>query len=215
MNRSIFPALLSLATLSFVGCANVEVTKTYVASGDVRPSAIYIRPFVIEGADFTGDHGPAGERDIRQSLAPAELALALKQQLAKVAPTMIIDAGDEPEDGWVVTGNFDIVDGGNQLGRAIYGNLGAGRTKAVVHVRVLKAGNEHGRTDSKSGSTDGVLYAFDVTSSSKAAGKFGSVYSAGLGSSVMFDYRNIAEEVARVLTPDPYKYGVRDGGGDR
>lgn len=215
MKRPLLPALLSLVALALVGCANVEVTKTYVASGAHHPPAIYIRPFNVAGAIFTGDHGPAGELPIRQSLAPAELSLALKQQLCKIAPTMIIDHNDIPEEGWVVDGNIDVVDGGNQGLRFFFGHLGAGRTTAIVHVRVTQAGNENGESDGKGGAPDGVLYAFDVKSSSKAAGPAGSVYSSGLGSSEMFDYRNIAEEVTRVLTPDPYKYGIRDGGADR
>ena len=215
MKRSLLPAILSLATLSLVGCANVEVTKTYVASGAHHPSNIYIRPFKVAGATFVGDHGPDGGRDIRQALAPAELSLALKQQLSKIAPTMIIDDNDLPEEGWVIDGSIDVVDGGNQGLRFFFGHLGAGRTTAVVHVRIRQAGEENGESDGKGGAPSGVLYAFDVKSSSKAAGPAGSVYSSGMGSSEMFDYRNIAEEVALVLTPDPYKYGVRDSGGDR
>ncbi len=215
MKRSFLPALLSLATLSFVGCANVEVTKTYVASGAHHPSSIYIRPFTIAGATFVGDHGPIGERPIRQSLAPAELGLALKQQLCKIAPAMVIDDNDLPEEGWIVDGNIDVVDGGNQALRFFFGHVGVGRTTAIVHVRVSRAGGDIGESDGKGGAPEGVLYAFDVKSSSKAAGPAGSVYSSGMGSSEMFDYRNIAEEVGKVLTPDPYKYGIRDGGADR
>ncbi len=209
------PALLSLATLSLVGCANVEVTKTYVASGAHHPSNIYIRPFTVADATFVGDHGPLGERPIRQSLAPAELGIALKEQLAHIAPAIVIDDNDLPEQGWVVDGNIDVVDGGNQALRFFFGRVGAGRTVAIVHVRVTQAGIENGTSDGKGGAPEGVLYAFDVKSSSKAAGPAGSVYSSGMGSSEMFDYRNIAEEVAKVLTPDPYRYGIRDGGGDR
>jgi len=215
MKRSFLPALLSLATLSFVGCANVEVTKTYVASGAHHPSSIYIRPFTVATATFTGDHGPAGELPIRQALAPAELSMALKEELAKIAPTMVIDDNDIPEEGWVVNGNIDLVDGGNQAQRFFARHTGAGRTTAVVHVRVTRAGEESGESDGKGGAPNGVLYAFDVKSSSKLADAAGSVYSSGLGSSAMFDYRNIAEEVMRVLSPDPYRYGVRDGGADR
>ncbi|MEO7931820.1 MAG: DUF4410 domain-containing protein [Chthoniobacterales bacterium] len=215
MKRSFLPALLSLATLSLIGCANVEVTKTYVASGAHHPSSIYIRPFNVAGATFVGDHGPLGERPIRQALAPAELGIALKEQLSKIAPTMVIDNNDIPEEGWIVDGNIDVVDGGNQALRFFFGRLGAGRTTAIVHVRVTRAGEEGGESDGKGGAPEGVLYAFDVKSSSKAAGPTGSVYNSGMGSSEMFDYRNIAEEVGKVLTPDPYKYGVRDGGADR
>ncbi|HEX8372967.1 MAG TPA: DUF4410 domain-containing protein [Chthoniobacterales bacterium] len=215
MKRSFLPAILSLATLSLVGCANVEVTKTYVASGATRPSNIYIRPFTVAGATFVGDHGPEGQKPIRQSLAPAELNIALKEELSKIAPAMIIDNNDIPEDGWIVDGNIDVVDGGSQPLRFFFGHAGAGRTTAMVHVRVTQAGSDIGIGDAKGGAPEGVLYAFDVKSSSKAAGPAGSVYSSGLGSSVMFDFRNIAEEVMLVLTPDPYRYGVRAGGADR
>jgi hypothetical protein len=215
MKRSLLPHLLGLAALSLVGCANVEVSKTYVATGAHHPSNIYIRPFKVAGATFVGDHGPVGALDIRQSLAPAELNIALKQELSKIAPTMIIDADETPEEGWIVDGNIDEVDGGSQPLRFFFGHFGAGRSRATVHVRVRKVGEEDGESDGKGGAPGGVLYAFDVHASSKAAGGAGSVYSAGAGSSAMFDFRNIAEEVAHVLTPDPYKYGLRDGGADR
>lgn len=212
MKQFLIPALLSLA---LVGCANVEVRKTYVASGATNPSGIYIRPFDVSQAVFVGDHGPKGQLEIRKSLAPAELGIALKEQLSKIAPSMVIAADEQPEKGWIIDGNIDLVDGGNQPLRFFLGHLGAGRTKAIVHVRVLDASMGEVSGDGKGGANPAVLYAFDVESSSKAAGRAGSVYSSGTGSSEMFDYRNIADEVAQVLSPDTFRYGVRDGFTDR
>src|SRR6478736_2242097 len=79
------PALL--AALLLTSCAGVHVVDTQVATGATDPDVIYIRPFHVEGAEFTGEHaGGPGERPIRKSLAPAEFAIALQEELEKIAP---------------------------------------------------------------------------------------------------------------------------------
>ena len=45
------PALL--AALLLTSCAGVRVTDTQVATGATDPDVIYIRPFQVEGAEFT------------------------------------------------------------------------------------------------------------------------------------------------------------------
>jgi hypothetical protein len=49
-----------------------------------------------------------------------------------------------------------------------------------------------------------------VAGGSHGTGKFGSVTAPGLGYAVTFDYRNAAERIYEALTPDEYRYGLRD-----
>lgn len=213
-----------LATVSAVlltSCAGTYVSKTYVATGAVNPRTIYIRPFAVESAEFIGDHGYSqGETEIRRSLAPEEFAIALKEQLELIAPTMILREGDVPRTGWIVEGQFDLVDAGSAPLRGV-GQATAtfvpGRSKVKLHVRVIdveKAGFIRD-IDAKSGSstmdmdTAGVIYAFDVVGGSAASASAGSIYAPGLGHATPFDFRNAAELIYMVLDPDPHRYGVR------
>ena len=55
--------------------------------GAYAPKAIYIRPFCIDSAVFTGDQTHSdGEMPIRKALTPVEFAGDLKEQLEKIAP---------------------------------------------------------------------------------------------------------------------------------
>src|SRR5712691_11714999 len=145
-------------------CADMYVTKTEVAApggrtagaidakdygskgvhmvtncgvGASNPSAIYIRPFCIDTAVFKGDEAATdGEMPIRKALTPVEFAQDLKQQLEKIAPARILKDSETPRVGWLVEGQFDLVDGGSPLGRFFFGNLGAGQSFLALHVRI-------------------------------------------------------------------------------
>ena len=59
--------------------------------GAYAPKAIYIRPFCIDTAIFTGDQTNSdGEMAIRKALTPVEFAGDLKEQLEKIAPARIL-----------------------------------------------------------------------------------------------------------------------------
>jgi hypothetical protein len=49
-----------------------------------------------------------------------------------------------------------------------------------------------------------------VAGGSHSTGKLGSITAPGLGYAVMFDYRNAAERIHEALTPDEFKFGLRD-----
>lgn len=219
MKHSLLALCLALLLTS---CASVHVTHTDIATGAVNPSAIYIRPFDVNDCTFIGRHHNPGEVPIRKSLAPAEFSDALKEQLEEMAPALVLKPGDLPTTGWLVEGSLDLVDSGSPAKRAIPLNIfGYGASHINVHVRVIDLDARRiVTTDAKDATGTEthpvktphgvVIYEFDVAGGSYYTGKFGSVTAPGMGYSVMFDYRNAAERVYEALTPDEFRYGVRD-----
>lgn len=205
------------AGLLLTSCAGVVVKDTQTAAVVTeRPVAIYIRPFSVEGAEFSGAHGDSrGERPLRQSLAPAEFSNALKEELEKLAPARVLAPDEVATQGWLVTGTIDRVDAGSPILRgALPGGHPIGRSKIAVHVRVQDLGGRDVALD-KNGNEiltrrGKVIYEFDVAGGSRASGKFGSVTAPGTGYSAMFDYRNAADRIRHAIEPDPHRYGDRD-----
>ena len=134
---------------------------------------------------------------IRKALTPVEFATDLKEQLEKIAPARILEENQTPHVGWLVEGQFDVVDGGSQLGRFFFGNFGAGQSFLALHVRV---------TDVERGL---VVYEFDVAGGSKLQGKLGTLRASGLGRATPFDLKNAAERIYLALSEDPFRYGAR------
>lgn len=162
------------------------------------PSAIYIRPFCIDTAVVQGDVAHSdGEMPIRKALAPVEFAGDLKQQLEKLAPARILKDNETPRVGWLVEGQFDLIDGGSPLGRFFLGNFGVGRSVLALHVKV---------TDVERGM---VVYEFDMSGGSRFQGKLGSVRASGLGKATHFDMNNAAERIYLTLSTNPFRYGER------
>ena len=208
------PIVCTAALLS--GCAGVRVADTQVASGAVKPRSIYIRPFDVSATEFTGHHsGGPGEKPIRQSLAGREFADALKIEMEKMAPAMVIESDERAPEGWVVTGSMDRVNGGSRFARSTpFGHLAAGSSQVHIHVRIVDAGgNRGGGADDKDagklGRKGDVLYEFDLVGGSGASGKLGSIYAPGLGYSAPFDYKNAAERVMMALSTDAMRTGTR------
>jgi hypothetical protein len=178
--------------------SNVRMITAHCGVGAYAPTAIYIRPFCIDTATFTGDEAQSdGEMPIRKAIAPVEFAQDLKEQLEKIAPARILQPHESPRVGWLVDGQFEVVDGGSPAGRFFLGSLGVGRSILALHVRV---------TDVKSG---GVLYEFDMAGGSKLQGRHGTVRASGLGRATHFDLQNAAERVYLTLSANPYRYGAR------
>src|SRR5256886_8667289 len=93
--------------------------------GAAHPSAIYIRPFCIDTAVFKGDQALSdGEMPIRKALAPVEFASDLKEQMEKIAPARILKDTESPRTGWLVTGHFNLIDGGDAYGRVFLCTFG-------------------------------------------------------------------------------------------
>lgn len=205
---------LLCSALLFTSCAGVKIVDTQVASGAANPSNIYIRPFDVSGAEFTGEHpGGPGQLPIRQSLAGLEMANALKVEMEKIAPARVLQPGEKAPEGWLVTGALEVVNGGVKDLRAVFGHTGAGRSQVRMHVRITDAGGAAAATDDKStgalGRKGNVLYEFDLAGGSRASGHAGSIYAPGLGYSAPFDYKNAAERVMMALSTDPLRTGER------
>src|ERR1041384_2900181 len=218
------PFLALLSSILLCSCADMYVTRTEVAGGSTRtvaadakdskgiymttnncgvgayePKAIYIRPFCIDGAIFTGDQTNSdGEMPIRKALTPVEFAGDLKEQLEKMAPGRILKDYETPRTGWLVEGQFTLVDGGSAAGRALFfGHLGVGQSHLALHVRV---------TDVDRGV---VVYEFDMAGGSNLQGRGGTLRASGLGYARPFDLVNAAERIYLVLSPNAFRYGTR------
>jgi uncharacterized protein DUF4410 len=220
-------SLIAIASsLLLCSCADMYVTKTDVSTpggrtaaaidakdfygskgvhmitncgvGAANPQAIYIRPFCIDTAVFKGDEALSdGEMPIRKALAPVEFANDLKEQLEKIAPARILKDSETPRTGWLVEGNFTLVDGGSPYGRFFLGDVGVGRSELVLHVKIMDI--DRGR----------VVYEFDMAGGSRFQGRHGTVRASGLGRATHFDLVNAAERIYLTLSANPYRYGER------
>ena len=176
----------------------VYMTTNNCGVGAYAPKAIYIRPFCIDTAVFTGDQTHSdGEMPIRKALTPVEFAGVLKESLEKMAPARILKDNETPRTGWLVEGEFTLVDGGSAAGRALFGHFGMGASHLALHVRV---------TDVDRGM---VVYEFDMAGGSDLQGRSGTVRASGLGYARSFDLVNAAERIYLVLTPNAFRYGTR------
>jgi hypothetical protein len=179
--------------------SRVHMITANCGVGAYGPRAIYIRPFCVDTAKFTGDQAQTdGEMPIRKALAPVEFAEDLKEQLEKIAPTRILRPHETAQIGWLVDGEFDVIDGGSPVGRFFLGgHFGSGQSLLTLHVRV---------TDVKSGV---VVYEFDMYGGSQLQGRAGTVRASGLGRAIHFDLQNAAERIYLTLSTNPYRYGAR------
>lgn len=181
----------------FYGSKGVHMI-TNCGVGAANPAAIYIRPFCIDTAVFKGGEALTdGEMPIRKALTPVEFASDLKEQLEKIAPARILKDTETPRTGWLVEGNFTLVDGGGPYGRFFLGDVGVGRSELVLHVRI---------TDVDRGT---VVYEFDMAGGSRFQGRHGTVRASGLGRATHFDLVNAAERIYLTLSANPYRYGER------
>ena len=198
-------AIAAAALLS--ACAGTNVVRTQVASAELHPKAIYIRPFAV--GEFRGDHHGEGQQAIRQGQAPMMFAEILRDELCKIAPTYILADDEVAPTGWLVEGELQVVDGGNPWlrGTPVAGKLGAGRSGILTHVQVSDV-EGNAASDGKGGSRN-TIYEFDVAGGSRLTGRHGNVMAPGLGYSVPFDYRNTAERIYQTLTPDFQRFGAR------
>jgi hypothetical protein len=188
----------AIDTKDFGSMNGVRYT-TNCGVGAANPKAIYIRPFCIDNATFTGDQTASeGEMPIRKALVPVSFSSSLKEQLEKIAPARILQDDETPRVGWLVDGEFRIIDGGSPAGRFFFpGHFGVGRSFLAMHVRV---------TDVEQGA---VVYEFDVAGGSRLQGKLGTIRASGLGRATPFDLENAAERIYLALEPNAFRYGTR------
>jgi hypothetical protein len=207
------------SSLLLCSCADMVVTKSYVSSshtavdakdigsvhyetncgvGATDPAAIYIRPFCIDSATIRGDVATTdAEVPIHRALLPHAFAADLKEELSKLAPALVIADNEVPKIGWLVEGQFDLIDGGEPDARFWLGMFGAGQSHLAMHVKVTDVESHR------------VIYEFDLGGGSHDQGKLGTVRASGLGKATPFDLHNAAERILLVLSPDPHRYGAR------
>jgi hypothetical protein len=182
----------------FGSVEGVRMVTNNCGVGAANPKAIYIRPFCIDSASFLGDQtDSAGEMPIRKALTPVSFAGTLKEHLSKLAPARILEEDETPQTGWLVEGEFTMVDGGSPAGRFFLGKFGVGRSFLAMKVRV---------TDIDRGV---VIYEFDVAGGSRLQGKRGTIRASGLGKATPFDLVNAAERIYLTLEPNAHRFGTR------
>jgi len=214
-NISLF-ALCSALLLA--SCAEMHVTHTEVATGATNPPAIYIRPFSVAYAKYSAYNSGNGAA-IRKSLAPVEFANDLQQELAKLAPAMVIKPDEYPRTGWLVEGEFEVIRGGDPALRCTPVTSGVVYKDGLkLHIRITDVDRRSVSADQKEGATvekgvktnaGVVIYEFDVAGSTRASGPFGTIYAPGTGDAIPFNFRNAAERILLTLSPDPFRYGYR------
>ena len=177
---------------------SVGVHMTTCGVGAAHPSAIYIRPFCIDTASFSGDLAHSdGEMPIRKALTPVEFAEDMKEELEKMAPTRILGDHETPRVGWLIEGEFRAVDGGEPWVRfSPAGNFGAGRSYLQLHVRVTDVQRHL------------VVYEFDMAGGSGWQGRHGTLRASGMGRASHFDLRNAAERIYITLSANPYRFAA-------
>ena len=198
---------------ALVGCAGVKVSRTEVASGATHPKAIYIRTSGKEAKVFD-DQATSGTLALRFALAPAEFSAALKEELEKIAPAMVLARDDEPQTGWLVESRLQLIDAGSPVLRGIGGVIGPGlgRSRICIHVRITDLDERSLVGPSQKTSRVGrgrVIYEFDLEGGSRGQGGVGAISSPGLGYATPFDYKNAAERVMIALSVDPDRTGLR------
>ena len=216
------PSLLVLSVAcALTGCAGVKVGHVDVASGATKPKAIYIRSYMADDAIYKGRHENTvsrpyfanGEKALRRSLAPAAFSDALKLEMEKMAPALVLADDETAPTGWLVESNLEVVHAGSPALRALPLPFGQGRSTVRIHVRITDMEHHHHRIDSKDmskGVANGnVLYEFDLYGGSHLQGPHGSIYAPGLGYAEPFDFKNAAERVMLALSTDPFRYGDR------
>jgi hypothetical protein len=195
------------------GCAGAKIAHTDVATGAYKPKAIYVRSYIADDAHFKGHHGDSfGEHKIRRSLAPVAFSKALREEMEKIAPAMVVDDDEVPTTGWLVESNLEWAHAGSQTLRALFGPIGLGHSCLKVHVRITDLDGHTVATSDKDmskGGSNNVVYEFDVSGGSSISGAVGSTYAPGLGNPEEFDYKNAAERIYYALSIDPQKFGTR------
>lgn len=166
--------LAAFAAAGLAGCMSAKVAnRTVSQAATTQPQMVYVGDFDL-GAAFQSDttqpahHGPLhllhhdgdpAERIAKaQRLIVSELVNRLNR--AGLQATALDPAADRPASGWLVTGEFLVLNQGNRLERAAIG-FGAGDSEAKLYVALADLAHPEGQnlldfnTDSAKAKTPG------------------------------------------------------------
>ena len=124
--------------LSVVSCASVSVDKGTEQATAKMPEKVYIALFDVSHADFKVDREGQELVDFKQNLQTmlqAGMATDLSHRLVPAASASNQLSGFQPENAWLIQGEFTRVNQGSRLLRGAIG-FGAGGTKVETKVYV-------------------------------------------------------------------------------
>ena len=176
------------------------------AAGQLRHNTAGLRDFarreevVLATKVFYPMHKGANARGLSRKSILTEIDASLRRLIERliIAEGVANLAGvlTRMTRGWLIDGEFRLVDGGNPEARFFLGFTGAGRSFLVLHVRVTDVQRHM------------VVYEFDMTGGSREQGKLGTLRASGLGKATHFDLRNAAERIYLVLSTNPERYAA-------
>ena len=160
MMLPIFKSAAGLAlTLALASCASVSVQKTAEQATPQMPQKIYVADFDVANGNFKVDREGADlvgfKQNLRDMMQTASVA-DLSHRLISAVPTTK-EQGFQPENAWLIRGEFTKVNQGSRLLRGTIG-FGAGATKVETNVYVYDLNQ----------STDTPFLTFSTTGGSNA-----------------------------------------------
>ena len=149
-----FAAGLTLI-LALASCASVSVDKTVEQATPQMPQKIYVADFDIANGNFKVDREGVELADFKQNLRVMMQTASvtdLSHRLILAVPTTN-EQGFQPENAWLIRGEFTKVNQGSRLLRGAIG-FGAGGTKVETNIYVYDL-NQNSNTPFLTFSTTG------------------------------------------------------------
>ena len=141
--------------LALASCASVSVQKTAEQATPQMPQKIYVADFDVANGNFKVDREGAELNDFKQNLRAMMQAASvtdLSNRLIPAVPTTK-EQGFQPENAWLIRGEFTKVNQGSRLLRGVIG-FGAGGTKVETNIYVYDL-NQNSNTPFLTFSTTG------------------------------------------------------------
>ena len=123
--------------LALVSCASVSVQKGAEQATPHMPQKVYVTVFDTARGEFKVDREGAESAEFKrnlQAMMQAGLVADLSHRLVPAVPTNTVQ-GFQPENAWLIRGEFTKVNQGSRLLRGAIG-FGAGGTKVETNVYV-------------------------------------------------------------------------------
>jgi hypothetical protein len=141
--------------LALVSCASISVQKTAEQSTPQMPQKIYVADFDIANGSFKVDREGTELADFKRNLRDMMQTASvtdLSKRLIPAVPTSKAQ-GFQPENAWLIRGEFTKVNQGSRLLRGAIG-FGAGGTKMETNIYVYDL-NQNSNTPFLTFSTTG------------------------------------------------------------